>query len=183
MEYKHIDGMVYSRYASSPPVINSNLAGEYGIQVPCPLEPGQYTQFKVGSNVKLRMVIDAGKTKMTCHAMIDWVDKDEQTGQCIVGFGHLSLTDDEFVVLERNFTVRSEKHLEFGDRVRDKAPEAAPLTGTKKAREIMRLKAVNFPVSVIEAIDENRRDVPFSEFVTTAVRSYIKGLSTEGTGS
>ena len=89
----------------------------------------------------------------------------------------------EFEVLERNFTVRSEISLEFGDRVRDKAPEAAPLTGTERAREIMRLKAVNLPVSVIEAIDENRGDVPFSEFVTMAVRSYIRGLSSETAGS
>ena len=77
MEYKNVDGVVYSRYASSPPVINSEMAWKFGIQVPCPMEPGHYTQFNVGSNVKLRIVIERGNMKMTCHAMIDWVEKDE----------------------------------------------------------------------------------------------------------
>lgn len=175
MEYKHIDGSVYSRYASSPPVINSNLAWKYGLQVPCPVEPGQYPQFEVGKNVKLRLVVEADKKKMTCHGMIDWVEKDEETGLCMVGFGHLSLTDDEFQILARSFSDRAEKPLEFGARVRDKAPEAEPVVLTSdEAKEIMRLKAVNFPVSVIEAIDENRGEIPFSQFVTDAVRAYVK---------
>ena len=38
----------------------------------------------------------------------------------------------------------------------------------------MRLKAVNFPVSIIEAIDEKRGHVSFSEFVINAVRAYLK---------
>jgi hypothetical protein len=180
MDYKHVDGAVYSRYASSPPVINSKLAYQYGIQVPSPVEPGQYTQFSAGSNVKLRLVIEGGKKKMTCHAIIDWVARDEDTGQCTVGFGHLSLTDEEFRVLEKSFTERSDRPLEFGEAVRDKGPEAAPVTGTDEVREIMRLKAVNFPVSVIEAIDENRGDVPFSEFVSEAVRAYIRQRSEAG---
>jgi hypothetical protein len=176
MEYKHLSGAVYSRYASSPPVINSSLAWQYGIQVPCPLEPGSYSHFEVGSNVKLRLVIDGGKKKMTCHGMIDWVEKDEATGGCMVGFGHLSLTDDEFRVLEKSFSDRSERPLELVERVRDKAPGAEPvIMATDQAREIMRLKAVNFPVSVIEAIDENRGEIPFSEFVTEAVRAYVRG--------
>lgn len=178
MEYKHIDGSVYSRYASSPPVINSSLAWKYGVQVPCPLEPGSYSHFEVGSNVKLRLVINGGKKKMTCHGMIDWVEKDEATGACMVGFGHLSLTEEEFRVLERSFSDRSEIPLVFGQTVRDKAREAEPVIVTSdEAREIMRLKAVNFPVSVIEAIDEHRGETPFSEFITEAVRAYMRGRS------
>ena len=38
----------------------------------------------------------------------------------------------------------------------------------------MRLKAVNFPVSIIEAIDQKRGHVSFSEFVTNAVRKFLK---------
>ena len=178
MEYKHIDGSVSSRYAASPPVINSNLAWKYGIQVPCPVEPGHYAQFEMGRNVKLRLVIEAGKKKMTCHGMIDWVEKDQETGVCMVGFGHLSLTEEEFQVLARSFSDRGESPLEFGGRVRDKAPDAeSVVTASEEAREIMRLKAVNFPVSVIEAIDENRGDTPFSQFVTAAVRAYVRKRS------
>lgn len=175
MDYKSIDGTVFSRYAASPPVINSDLAWKYGVQVPCNIEPGHYSGFTVGRNVKLRMVIADGKMKMTCHAQIDWVEKDHDSGQCMVGFGHLSLTEEEFKVLETYFTDRPEKALEFADSVRDKAREAVPVIGTDTAREIMRLKAVNFPVSVIEAIDEHRGDTPFSEYVTTALRAYLKG--------
>ncbi|MBM3300322.1 MAG: hypothetical protein FJY85_10245 [Deltaproteobacteria bacterium] len=177
MEYKHVDGTVYSRYASSPPVINSQYAYRFGIQVPCPVEPGQYSQFNVGNNVKLRFLLEEGRKKMTCHGIIDWVEKDEKTGQCVVGFGHLSLTDEEFRVLEESFTEKSDRPLEFGEPVRAKGAEAVAVTETDQVREIMRLKAVNFPVSVIEAIDENRGDVPFSDFVTLAVRQYIKERS------
>ena len=178
MDYKSIDGTVFSRYAASPPVINSDLAWKYGIQVPCNIEPGQYSGFTAGRSVKLRLVIAEGKQKMTCHAQIDWVEKDQKTGQCMVGFGHLSLTEEEFRVLENFFSDRPEKPLEFSDTVRDKARDAVSIVGTNTAREIMRLKAVNFPVSVIEAIDEHRGDIPFSEFVTKALRAYLKGSET-----
>lgn len=174
MEYKHIDGAVHSRVASTPPVINSDLALKYGIQVASFVEPSQFTQFGEGQNVKLRLVLDGGTKRITCHAIIDWTRRDEATGQWLVGFGHLSLTDEEFRVLERNFVEKSERPLEFGVSVRDKAREAQSVTVSSEAKEIMRLKAVNFPVSVIEAIDENRGDISFSVFVTAAVRDYIR---------
>ena len=177
MEYKHIDGAVHSRVASTPPIINSDLAFKYGIQVASFVEPTQYTGFGEGQNVKLRLVLEDGTKRITCHARIDWAKKDEETGQQLIGFGHLSLTDEEFKVLERHFVEKSEKLLEFGVRVRDRAREAESVTVSAQAREIMRLKAVNFPVSVIEAIDENRGDIPFSEFVTVAVRDYIRRQS------
>jgi len=183
MEYQLINGTVYSRAASTPPVINSVLATKYGIRVPCPVEPGQYSKFEVGTNVKLRLVINDGKSRMTCHGTIDWMEQDQATGQWNVGFGHLSLTDEEFRILEMSFAASARAHLEFGISVRDKATEAVTVTGTDRAREIMRLKAVNFPVSVIELIDENRCDVPFSEFVTTAVREYVKRIRAGAGGS
>ncbi|MEW6138984.1 MAG: hypothetical protein AB1733_12185 [Thermodesulfobacteriota bacterium] len=174
MDYKHIDGLVYSRYAASPPIINSTLAWKYGIQVACPLEPGQYSHFEVGSNVKLKLVVADGTKKMTCHGMIDWVEKDEATGTCMVGFGHLSLTDEEFAVLEQSFADKGREALKFGERLRDKALDAEAVVVNDQAREIMRLKAVNLPVSVIEAVDENRGEATFSGFVTEAIRAYIR---------
>jgi len=174
MEYRHLDGYVYCRSASTPPVINSAFALRYGIQVPFRPEPGQFSRLEVGRNVKLRLVIEGGSKKMTCHAKIDWVQRDEATDQWLVGFGQLSLTDEEFRFLEPSFVEKSDKVLEFAVSVREKAREAEPVVWTDTAREIMRLKAVNFPVSVIEAIDENRGALTFSEFVTEAVRAFIK---------
>lgn len=174
MEYKHVDGNVYFRYASTPPVINTELALKFGIQGPCPMQPGQYAGFEIGRNVKLRVTIDDGSKKMTCHGRIDWVEKDESSGQWSVGFSQLSFTEDEFLLLQEHFVEKSEKELEFGPSVRDKAREAVSVITTDRAREIMRLKAVNFPVSVIEAIDENRGNTTFSEFVSLAVREYLK---------
>ncbi len=174
MDYKHIDGLVYSRYASTPPVINSDLAFRYGIKVPCTVEPGQFSGFEAGRNVKLRLVVAGGAKKITCHAKIDWVKRDESTDELYVGFGNLSLTDEEFQVLQDNFVEDKGRVLEFGVRVRDRAKEAKPVVVSNKAREIMRLKAVNFPVSIIEGIDEKRGNVSFSEFVTNAVREYLK---------
>ncbi|MGO9570707.1 MAG: hypothetical protein ACLP5H_24545 [Desulfomonilaceae bacterium] len=174
MDYKHIDGLVYSRYASTPPVINSDLAFQYGIKVPCIVEPGQFSGFEVGKNVKLRLVVASGAKKLTCHAKIDWVKRDESTDEYYVGFGNLSLTGEEFQVLQSSFVEEKGKVLEFGVRVRDRAKEAKPVVVSDTAREIMRLKAVNFPVSIIEAIDEKRGSVSFSEFVTNAVREYLK---------
>lgn len=174
MEYKHIDGLVYSRYASTPPVINSDLAFQYGIKVPCTVEPGQFTGFEEGRNVKLRLVVARGAKKITCHAKIDWVRKDESSGDFYVGFGSLSLTNEEFQILRNSFVEDRGKVLEFGVRVRDRAREAKPVVVSDTAKEIMRLKAVNFPVSIIEGIDEKRGNVSFSEFVTNAVREYLK---------
>lgn len=174
MEYRSIEGAVFSRAALSPPIINSDLALQYGIRVPCMMEPGQFSGLVEGGNVKLRLVVERGTRKMTCHARVDWIQEDEPTGQRFVGFGSLSLSDDEYVILLKNFVEEPGKPLEFGDTVRDKAPEATPIMVSETAREIMRLKAVNFPVSVIEEIDEKRGPIPFSEFVVRAVREYVK---------
>ena len=34
MEYKHVNGPVYCRFALTPPVINSERAYQYGIEAP-----------------------------------------------------------------------------------------------------------------------------------------------------
>jgi hypothetical protein len=174
MEYMHIDGLVYSREALTPPIVNSPAAHRYGIKVPCAQEPSQFAGPNVGSNVKLRLVVDGGTKKMTCHAKIDWIEADPETGKSFVGFGSLSLTDDEFRILAAHFTEEPTHPLEFGTTVRDKASQAVTVKVSGEATEIMRLKAVNFPVSLIEAIDENRGTTPFSEFVAKAIREYLK---------
>jgi hypothetical protein len=174
MEYKSIDGPVYSRHALSPPIINSEMGTKYGIKAPCMLEPGQYTGIEAGNNVKLRLVLDGGEKRITCHGKIDWVKSDKATGRWYVGFGSLSLSDDEFRLLERNFVEQTEKPVEFVRKVRDKAAEAETVVVVDTIREIMRYKAVKFPVSVIEAIEIMREDTPFSEFVVNAVRAYVK---------
>ena len=174
MDYKHIDGLVYSRYASTPPVINSELAFQYGIKVPCTVDPGQFSGFEEGRNVKLRLVVGGGAKKITCHAKIDWIKRDELSNDLYMGFGNLSLTDDEFEVLQKSFMEDKGEVLEFGVRVRDQAREAQSVVVSNTAKEIMRLKAVHFPVSVIEGIDEKRGNVSFSDFVTNAVREFLK---------
>lgn len=180
MEYMNVDGHVYSRDALTPPIINSQAALRYGIKVPCNVEPGQYAGPTVGNNVKLRLVVNEGTKKMTCHAKVDWVDPDPDSGEYMVGFGSLSLTDDEFRILERNFSEKPKEPLYFGRIIEDKAREVEAVKVSDQAQEIMRLKAVNFPVSVIESIDEHRGETPFSEFVINAVREY---LGTRGPGS
>lgn len=174
MEYKSIDGPVYSRLALSPPIINSDMATQYGLKAPCVIEPGQYAGLEVGVNVKIRLVLDEGTKRITCHGLIDWIKTDESTGISYVGFGSLSLSDDEFRILQKNFVEDAEKPVEFVPTVREKAAEAESVIVTDVAREIMRYKAVHFPVSLIEAIDVMRGGTPFSEFVVKAVRNYIK---------
>lgn len=174
MEYKSIDGVVYSRSALSPPIINSTVATQVGIKAPCVVEPGQYSGPEVGSSVKLRLVVDGGTRRITCHATVDWVECELASDKCYVGFGSLSLSDEEFRVLERNFVEETAKPLEFVRSVRQKAPEIESVVVSDVAQEIMRYKAVHFPVSIIEAIDVMRGDTPFSEFVVSAVRQYIR---------
>ncbi len=175
MEYKSIGGPVFSRQAASPPVINSTMATRLGIKAPCLTEPGHDSGIEVGNNVKIRLVVDGGEKRITCHGRIDWVRLEEATGKYYIGFGNLSLTDEEFRILERNFVEESEKPVEFVRDIRGKAAElASVLVAGSDAVDIMRQKAVNFPVSVIEAIDNVRGDTPFSEFVVRAVRAYME---------
>jgi hypothetical protein len=184
MEYRYLAGEVHSRKAVTPPVINSELAHRYGVQVQSIVEPTAYTGFTQGQNVKLRLLVDGGSRRMTCHAQIDWIKRDESSGIHVVGFGHLSLTDEEFHVLQRNFAEGPTAALHFGVKVRELGLAAEPVAVSREAAEIMRFKAINFPISVIEEIDEHRGDVSFSEFVTMAVRDYVRHLTApSGKGS
>ena len=123
MEYKSIGGPIFSCQALSPPVINSAMATKLGIKAPCMTEPGQYTGFEAGNNVKLRLVVDGGEKRLTCHGVIDWVKFDEATANCYIGFGSLSLSDEEFRVLQRNLVEESDKPVEFVRDVREKGAE------------------------------------------------------------
>jgi hypothetical protein len=173
MEYKSIEGPVFSRRAASPPIINSAMASKLGVKAPCMMEPEKCDEIEPGSNVKLRLVVDDGEKRITCHGKIDWVKSNEATGRYYIGFGSLSLSDEEFRILERNFVEDTEKPVEFVRTVREKAADLESVVVTDDTGEIMRHKAVKFPVSVIESIDIMRGDTPFSEFVVNAVRAYV----------
>jgi hypothetical protein len=168
MEYKHVNGQAYCRYAATPPIINSSLATQYGIEVL------SMVNLEQGRNVKLRVVLEDRSNRMTCHAVIDYVQQDESIGQYKVGFSQLSLTDDEFRLLLQSFVDKSERVLEITETVRDKGMEAPPVTDLESLKEITRIKAVTLPVSLIEEIDMKRGEDSFSDFVTKALNKYLK---------
>ncbi len=177
MEYRPVDGPVYCRYAITPPVINSDTAHEIGVlaRVEEDLQAGSNVELKEGSNVKLRMLLDDRTIRMTCHARIDWLTRDESSGKFTVGFGRLALSDAEFQVLSKDVADKPDDFAVFDETVREKGSQAAPVTLTEDRQEITRAKAVTMPVSLIEEIDARRGRVPFSEFVVTAVKTYLKG--------
>jgi hypothetical protein len=174
MKYKYVNGPVFCRYAGTPPIINSTLAEEYGIEAP------SFFHLEQGRNVKVSMVLENRTKKMSCHAKVAWVKRDESAAgafdkRWIVGLNFLSLTDEEFQVLLANFVEAPECPLELRDRLRDEAADT-PLVGFPgKEDDVVRIKAVTLPVSLINMIDSKRGDVPFSHFVTTAVKEYLKG--------
>lgn len=170
MEYRHVKGPVYCRYAYTPPIINSELALELGI------EASSVVRLDEGSNVKLRMVLEDQDKRMTCHAKIDWVKQNQETGDYRVGLSHLSLSDEEFRVLRKSLVEEPSKQLEFGERVTDKGLTVEPMIHGDQEVELKRIKALTLPVAVIEAIDSARGEVPFSEFVTRAIDAYLKQL-------
>jgi hypothetical protein len=163
MEYRHVNGRVYSRYAFTPPVVNSDLANTHGIEAPSSVPLDQ------GSSVKLRIVLHHLSKRMTCHAVVDHVTEDEATGTYSVAFGQLSLSDDEFKVLLDNCVEKGDLAIEFGESVRHGGVDTSPVTEGHEGGEITRVKAITLPVGLIEAIDAKRGDVPFSEFVTQAL--------------
>ncbi|MCA1961203.1 MAG: hypothetical protein LDL33_10440 [Desulfomonile sp.] len=175
MEYKHVNGPVYCRFALTPPIINSPRAYEYGIEAPSliDLQAGSNRTLKEGSNVKIRMLLDNRSKRMTCHAKIDYVVRDEVKGETRVGLSHLSLSDAEFGILMENFTDEPVEPLEVTERVEDKGIEAKPVTEAGLLLETTRIKAVTFPIDLIEEIDAKRGEVPFSEFVTRAIKAYL----------
>ena len=164
MKYRHVNGRVYSRYAFTPPVVNSDLASAYGIEAPSsvPLDEG--------SSVKVRIVLGHISKRMTCHAVVDHVAADESSGTYSVAFGKLSLSDDEFEILLNNCVEKGDLEIEFGETVRRGGVDTSPVTKGQEGEEISRVKAVTLPIGLIEAIDSKRGDVPFSKYVTTALR-------------
>jgi len=173
MEYKHVAGPVYCRYANTPPIVNSELADQYGIRA------HSFVELDEGSNVKVSILLDERTKRMTCHAKVAWVRRDEGAAGAFderweIGLSPLSLTDAEFQALVGYFAEGPVSPLELRDQVRNVAAESAPATFPGK-EEARRVKAVTMPVTLIEDIDAKRGDVPFSEFVTTAVRVYLAG--------
>ncbi len=175
MEYRHVNGPVYCRFAKTPPIVNSELAEKFGIEAPTDVDVGVVggDSLKTGTAVKLRLVLDGRKKQMTCHAKIDYVLQDETTGKTRIGFGRLSFSDKEFRKLIESFTEASDQPVKITERVRDKGLEAKPISQELDLSETTRIKAVTFPVALIDEIDAKRGDTTFSEFVADAVRQHL----------
>jgi hypothetical protein len=175
MEFRAVNGPVYCRYASTPPIVNSGQAYEIGVlaSTDVDLQAGGHVPLSVGSNVKLRMVLDNHTKRITCHAKIERISKDEATGKTDVAFGRLSLSDAEFAELAKSYAEAPQHTVEFTERVREKGAEAAPVTIDETLHELMRAKAIRIPVSVIEEVDARRGDMSFSEYVVLALREYM----------
>ncbi len=172
MEFKHINGPVYCRYASTPPIVNSALAEKYGI------EAHSFVELEEGKNVKASILLEDRSKRMTCHAKVAWVKRDESAGgafdeRWIVGLAPLSLTEEEFRLLLESFTDAPECPLELRDRIRSDDDKSTPVTFPKGAGP-KRIKAVTLPVALIDEIDAKRGDKPFSELVTAAVAEYLE---------
>lgn len=173
MDYKYVNGPVFCRYAGTPPIVNSKLAEEYGIAA------RSFVELEQGRNVKVRMVLDNRTRKMTCHAKVAWVRRDEEVGgafdeRWIIGLNSLSLTDAEFEMLLTNFVEEPESPLKLIDRLRDAARETPPVDFSGREDQVVRIKAVTMPVKLIDEIDAKRGDIQFSEFVTQVLRDDLK---------
>jgi len=173
MKYVHVDGLVYCRFAQTPPVVNSGIASDYGIEA----EVGAKTQygpvFDEGKNVKLRLILDNRTKRMTCHGKVDWVRDNPDTGERRIGLSQLSLSDDEFRMLLDHSSEKPKARLKFTESVRHEVEETVPIIRGADERVIMRIKAVELPVELIELIDEKRGATPFSEFVTEVLRDRL----------
>ncbi|MEW6351974.1 MAG: hypothetical protein AB1646_23230 [Thermodesulfobacteriota bacterium] len=176
MEYRHVNGPVYCRFASTPPIVNSPLAEQYGIEAPTDVDVDVVgcDTLKTGTDVKLRLLLDGRTKQMTCHAKIDYVMRDVAGGKTRIGFGQLSFSDKEFQKLIESFTEQAFEPVEITDRVEDKGLGARPVSQELDLSEATRIKAVTFPVALIDEIDSKRGDTPFSEFVADAVRRYMQ---------
>ncbi len=178
MEYLHLNGPVYSRFAKTPPIINSRMAHRYGIEVLTNTKSQYGPVFETGKHLKLRMVLDNRSTRLTCHGTIDEVTVIRATGEYKLGISHLSLTDKEFDLLLQNRDNGPLQSLLFVSSVRRETEAATeddtpPIVQDDEEREIARIKAVTLPLSLIEHIDANRGDTPFSEYVVEALKKRI----------
>jgi hypothetical protein len=176
MEYRHVNGPVYCRFAKTPPILNSEFAIRFGIEAFSEFDAAVVgtDSLKNGTDVKLRLLLNDRGQQMTCHAKIDYVVKDDATGECRIGFGSLSFSDQEFGILMESFTDLPSAPLELTGSVRTKGIDAMPVTSEPKLAEATRIKAITFPVILIDEIDLRRGETPFSEFVAAAVREYLQ---------
>jgi hypothetical protein len=173
MKYCTVNGPVYCRHAKTGPILNSPLALEYGVRAALPVRPQWGIQLEQGDNVKLRLVLADRSLRLTCHGKVDWVEIGDEPGECRVGFGSLSLGDEEFQALLANQAEDAAPPLEYGDSVRRYGTEAQPLVVGKKRGHLRRDKAVSMPVSLIEQIDEARGTTPFSEYVVDILSRHL----------
>jgi len=170
MKFKYVDGPVYCRYAATPPIVNSKLANEYGIEAP------SFVELDQGRNVKVRIVLMNRTRRMTCHAKVAWVKRNDEAGGAFdqrwrVGLSALSLSDAEFEALLTNFVEEPESPLELRERVRDAAEDISPMAFPG---EELRIKAVTMPVSLIDEIDAGRGDISFSQFIIASVKERLE---------
>lgn len=173
MEYCTVNGPVYCRHARTAPILNSPKALEHGVRAALPVRPQWGIQLAPGDNVKLRLVLANRTLRLTCHGAVDWVETGEGPGECRVGFGSLSLGDEEFDALLANRTDEAETPLQISEAVRHHGAEAQPLIVGKKRGQLRRDKAVSMPVSLIEQIDEARGTTPFSEYVVAILSEHL----------
>ena len=173
MRYGKLEGPIYCRYAKTSSIINSVLAREIGVEAPLGYRPEYGFRIEAGRNVKLRMMLDNRKRRMTCHAKIDRVREDAKTGEHIISFSHLSLSEDEFKVLMASFTEEEVPSVAFGETVRDATCDSIPLAA-EGPEALIRDKAVTMPVSLIDLIDEKRGEVSFSAFVVAALTEKLR---------
>ena len=155
MKYKHVTGPVYCRYAATPPIVNSSLANEYGI------EARSFVELEQDRNVKVSILLEDRTRRMTCHAKVAWVQRDDEAGgafdeRWVVGLSPLSLTDDEFQVLLANFVEAPLCPIEFREHVRDVEGVSAPVTFPGREELVVRVKALTMSVSLIDEIDSKR---------------------------
>ncbi len=174
MKYGNIDGPILFRFARTAPVINSSHALELGVRAELGYNPDLGQRVDVGRNVKIRMLL-AGRTKrMTCHGKVAWIERDEATGRPMVGIHQLSLSDEEFGVLRECFTAEPVAQATLGDSVRLVPDGSEPVvTAFGVTSPITRQKALTLPVALIERIDAERGDTPFSEFVVVALNEHL----------
>lgn len=175
MEYKALDGSIYCRPALTPPIINSEIAKGVGLMAfsDIDLESGGNVPLKPGSNVKLRVILEGGARRITCHAKISGFHKDESSRKTTVFFNQLSLSDSEFHLLLNYMVDDSTPAMEFASTLRPKGLDADPLAPAHYPERITRVKAVTMPVSLIEMIDERRGGMRFSDYVCAAVLSHM----------
>jgi hypothetical protein len=175
MEFKAVDGSIYCRPALTPPITNSEFAPRVGLRARShiDLESGGNVPLKPGSNVKLRILLDGGAKRMTCHARIHGFERDRGGGATEVYFDELSLSDEEFRLLWNYMRDERGRVFELTDTVRNMGPKASVYPAVVQGQAPARVKAVTIPVSLIERIDEARGSMRFSEFVCKAVSVYL----------